>query len=968
MNKCLPILMNWIGKRECTTSQLECGCGRIRCVARERVGDDFWDCEDGSDELFNVTQGKSCPDGSKRRNGANSVLLGQLQLCTDPNLCHNNFGEICIVALPAKSPVPLSESSEIRRAPQRTYQKEENNSSKPSEERTIHFGSNKQALVDECANRTLNDCDPNASCMDSPLAYECLCREGFLDISVDPVQRPGRKCMKLVNECSDARLNNCSPNAKCIDKTVGYTCRCSAGFVDDPSGVGRGRGRVCTKRGADSVVDECSSMVHDCDPNALCRDEAISFSCHCPFGFSDASSDPTKPGRICVKSEFIIFEITHSEVDTEMFAYRSDLGEVEIRYADRVAYHEFISLEIWFVINSGSNPCQDYSLHDCDAVAECYSEQPGYFQCRCPKGFIDVSPDTRNPGRKCTRGSLLYTIIFHLWNHDSCERFLSADVCVNMDCAAEAECRETPVGPMCQCVSGFVDVSRHHGRPPGRVCRPVLNECAERKHDCSSHASCIDTIDGFTCRCHDNYRDESPFPSKNPGRVCIRAFVPDPPECDVSDPMSCDQSKSEVCVFVSGTYKCRCASGYSRLPDGRCLAINECEDNRLNTCGQNAECIDLAEGYTCQCRSGFADVSPSGQPGRICKPRINECSNKEKYHVDCDENAICIDTDDSFNCQCRPGFADISAAFNRLPGRRCIEAVNECSVKSLNDCSEFAFCEDAKEGYVCSCRVGYVDASPNVTHYPGRICRKPTERLTSSDIVSSFSTDSCDPKRSQCGTNEACTDRGQRGHYSCQCADNAFRYSDGTCRVFSACSKNTECDRNAVCLNVFDSYSCQCRPGFIDMSPDPERKPGRLCKELVNECATASNECSRFAKCTDLTEGYACQCLDGYIDVSSKYKHPPGRRCTKCEYESTRTFLRSEAHRGEQLAPFWTFAAMRPNGDQLWLLANERLSLSFNSLSNGGGKSFQNTEANCSLIVHLWHQVSIILNLLLEHH
>ncbi|VDM79491.1 unnamed protein product [Strongylus vulgaris] len=234
------------------------------------------------------------------------------------------------------------------------------------------------------------------------------------------------------------------------------------------------------------------------------------------------------------------------------------------------------------------------------------------------------------------------------------------------------------------------------------------------KHDCSAHASCIDTADGFTCRCHDNYRDESPSPATFPGRVCIRgrlffleikqfnqilfaAFVPDPPECEVSDPMSCDQ-------------------------------------------------------------------------------------RKEKYRVDCDENAICVDTDDSYTCQCRPGFADISAAFNRLPGRRCIEAVNECLSKELNDCSEFAFCEDAKEGYVCSCRPGYVDASPNATHYPGRVCRKPVEKFTMSEFTSSFSHDSCDPKRSRCGANEVCTDRGQRGHYSCQCADNAFRYEDGTCR------------------------------------------------------------------------------------------------------------------------------------------------------------------------------------------
>lgn len=71
------------------------------------------------------------------------------------------------------------------------------------------------------------------------------------------------------------------------------------------------------------------------------------------------------------------------------------------------------------------------------------------------------------------------------------------------------------------------------------------------------------------------------------------ATIPDPPECEVSDPMSCDQRKQEVCIFVENNYKCRCANGYSRLPDGRCVVINECSQPKLNSCGKNSECIDL---------------------------------------------------------------------------------------------------------------------------------------------------------------------------------------------------------------------------------------------------------------------------------------------------------------------------------------------------------------------------------------
>ncbi len=60
---------------------------------------------------------------------------------------------------------------------------------------------------------------------------------------------------------------------------------------------------------------------------------------------------------------------------------------------------------------------------------------------------------------------------------------------------------------------------------------------------------------------------------------------------------------------------------------------------------------------------------------------------------------ICLITYMTISSRCRPGYADISESFNRLPGRRCVEAVNECVDASKNDCAEHALCEDAKEGY-----------------------------------------------------------------------------------------------------------------------------------------------------------------------------------------------------------------------------------------------------------------------------
>ncbi|KJH45793.1 EGF-like domain protein [Dictyocaulus viviparus] len=385
-------------------------------------------------------------------------------------------------------------------------------------------------------------------------------------------------------------------------------------------------------------------------------------------------------------------------------------------------------------------------------------------------------------------------------------------------------------------------------------------------------------------------------------------------QCRVNDPLSCSQEKHEVCVFANGQYRCECPTGVNRLADGRCLSVDECSRPSLNSCHKDAKCIDKEDGYTCECNPGFADVSTDrvNKPGRICRKTNDECGQKETYGVDCDINAACVDTPEGFQCVCQPGFADISSSVSKLPGRKCVEVVNECSTGTA-DCSTNADCFDRAEGYECKCRPGFVDASPDISHYPGRVCNRPKspehfgqisrQEITLDDLClllpqnDSLSIRSNEHKKAmakqrikhktQINSNfvsflkslqPQCRDSEHCGPNE-ECRFNAK--GEMVCQLFSQCERMNECDRNAICSNAYDGIKCQCKAGFIDISPDPYRFPGRKCVEVRNECADGSADCSPFAECVDLQQGYLCKCKMGYTDVSSRYQLQPGRKCSQ---------------------------------------------------------------------------------------
>jgi len=100
-------------------------------------------------------------------------------------------------------------------------------------------------------------------------------------------------------------------------------------------------------------------------------------------------------------------------------------------------------------------------------------------------------------------------------------------------------------------------------------------------------------------------------------------------------------------------------------------------------------CTDTVGSYTCTCNTGW-----SGD-GTICS-NINECEDDDLN--DCDENAICTDNDGSWTCACTGGWSG--------DGITCTN-INECAADNLNDCDTNATCSDTDGGYECTCADGF---------------------------------------------------------------------------------------------------------------------------------------------------------------------------------------------------------------------------------------------------------------------
>ena len=95
--------------------------------------------------------------------------------------------------------------------------------------------------------------------------------------------------------------------------------------------------------------------------------------------------------------------------------------------------------------------------------------------------------------------------------------------------------------------------------------------------------------------------------------------------------------------------------------------MDECQNDTLNTCDNNADCFDTEGNFTCTCREGYtgSGLECEGKCWIMNKALqltlseltlldFDECVSSDTN--DCHPDASCNNMDGSFVCTCLPGF------------------------------------------------------------------------------------------------------------------------------------------------------------------------------------------------------------------------------------------------------------------------------------------------------------------------
>lgn len=102
------------------------------------------------------------------------------------------------------------------------------------------------------------------------------------------------------------------------------------------------------------------------------------------------------------------------------------------------------------------------------------------------------------------------------------------------------------------------------------------------------------------------------------------------------------------------------------------------------------------------------------------KTPVSHCKSNDCHPL----GANCLEEEDGYFCQCKPGWKDMGGS--EKPGQNCrrIGETDECADSTLNTCHPLATCFNLPVGYKCECNasISYDAAVEDDVKMRGRLC------------------------------------------------------------------------------------------------------------------------------------------------------------------------------------------------------------------------------------------------------
>ncbi|XP_012989768.3 latent-transforming growth factor beta-binding protein 4 isoform X2 [Esox lucius] len=684
--------------------------------------------------------------------------------------------------------------------------------------------------IDEC--RTSRPPCGSGRCHNTDGGYRCTCPSGYQPGAQSTSCIDVDECLWTPRPCSEGT---------CVNTAGSYRCVCLPGY------------RANFQQTLCQDVDECRQVPNPCF-NSRCENSPGSFRCVCRTGYKlegntctdvNECADPLRcPGQACVNSPGSYrciscppgFGILNEQC-TDIDECRQNPGPCSNGRCENTpgsyrcvcaAGYKLLGQTCTDVDECGQipGPCTD---------GHCENSQ-GSYSCTCPAGYrlqgdvcadVDECADpSQCPGQECanTRGS--YACVscrpgFGLVNR----RCTDVDECLQKPpVCPSGRCQNTAGSYQCACRSGY--------RLHGGICTDV-DEC-ENALQCPGQ-ECVNTEGSFKCvpcrpgfeggrgGCHDiDECRQTPFPCTNgrcentPGSyqcVCRSGFKLEDSACiDINECEEPSQCPGQQCVNSVGSYKCiACKVGHS-LQNGVCSDVDECQVP--DTCGTDRLCVNTDGSYRCDCKPGFR----TGGHGRQCRD-INECLEGDF----CFPKGECVNTVGSYQCVCSQGYTTSSN------GSSCLD-VDECARFGQGLCPD-GRCINTEGSYQCKCQVGFT---------------------TNPEKTACLDVDECVDSKGAVCVSQRCANT--IGSYRCftSCEPGYRVTPNGECVDINECANMTVCGENAFCQNLIGTYQCVCDQGYTATSD------GKACVD-EDECVTMQDVCGT-ARCENADGSFTCEC------------------------------------------------------------------------------------------------------------